>query len=245
MSSVDVLHGALNGGLSKSDHSGVPVTCEELAQDAQASSQEGAEAFHIHPRDKEGRETLDPETIDRTVNEVKKASGCQVGVSTGAWILPDTRRRVALIQKWKAPDFATVNLSEAGSADVMNALYSAGIGIEAAIWKPEDAERLNASGMSDEVLRVYVEPQGVGAQSAVSFVSGIHDELDRLGMNAPRLQHGDGEAAWILLEDAVRRGLDTRIGLEDTLRLPNERVASDNSELVRETFSMCQRHPRK
>ncbi len=235
-----MLHGTLNGGLSKSDHPGVPVTCEELAQDAEACAQEGAEAFHIHPRDEEGRETLDPETIDRTVNEVKKASGCQVGVSTGAWILPDTRRRVALVQKWKAPDFATVNLSEAGSVDVMNALRSAGIGIEAAVWKPEDAGRLCASGMSERVLRVYVEPQGVGAQSAVSFVDGIHDALDRLRVNVPRLQHGDGEAAWILLEDAVRRGVDTRIGLEDTFWLPDGRAASGNPELVREAFRMCQ-----
>ena len=48
-----------------------------------------------------------------------------------------------------------------------------------------------------------------------------------------RLQHGDGEVAWVLLKDAVRRGLDTRIGLEDTLSGPNGERTTGNEALVR------------
>jgi uncharacterized protein (DUF849 family) len=55
----------------------------------------------------------------------------------------------------------------------------------------------------------------------VAFVDAIHHALDRLGLTAPRLQHGDGEATWVLLADAVHRGISTRIGLEDTLYKPN------------------------
>jgi hypothetical protein len=43
---------------------------------------------------------------------------------------------------------------------------------------------------------------------------------DRLGLEASRLQHGDGDATWVLLSDAIRRGIATRIGLEDTLYEP-------------------------
>ena len=34
----------------------------------------------------------------------------------------------------------------------------------------------------------------------------IHEILDRAGLRAPRLQHGDGALTWILIEDAARRG---------------------------------------
>lgn len=49
-------------------------------------------------------------------------------------------------------------------------------------------------------------------------------------VKAPRLQHGYGEVTWILIEDAVRRGLDTRVGLEDTLYLPDGSPARNNAD---------------
>lgn len=38
--------------------------------------------------------------------------------------------------------------------------------------------------------------------------------------------------AWPLLNVALQRGYDTRIGLEDTLYLPDGGMARDNAELV-------------
>ncbi len=64
-------------------------------------------------------------------------------------------------------------------------------------------------------------------------VGEIHARLDTHGVDAPRLQHGDGEAAWLLLTDAVRRGVDTRIGLGDTTSEPDWRLTSGNEALVR------------
>ena len=65
------------------------------------------------------------------------------------------------------------------------------------------------------------------------MVDGIHAALDRLGIGAPRLQHGDGDATWVLIADAARRGLDTRVGLEDTLDGPGGEPAAGNAALVR------------
>ncbi|WP_319462297.1 3-keto-5-aminohexanoate cleavage protein [Micromonospora sp. RTP1Z1] len=48
----------------------------------------------------------------------------------------------------------------------------------------------------------------------------------------PVLLHGEGPATWPVLADAVRRGLGTRIGLEDTIVLPDGSPAADNSALV-------------
>ena len=227
------LQAALNGDRTKAEHPATPVSVEELARDAAACVAAGARAIHLHPRDSEGRERLDAEVVDEVVTEVRKTCGVPVGVTTGAWIEPDLERRLELVRAWRAPDYASVNLSEPGAAAVMRVLIQAGIGIEAGVWTVEDADRLAASGLGGQVTRILVEPVEVRAADALGLVEDIHRALDRLRLTAPRLQHGDGEATWVLITDAIRRGLDTRIGLEDTLYEPNGERTVGNEALVR------------
>ena len=59
---------------------------------------------------------------------------------------------------------------------------------------------------------------------AVPLVTAIHGILDRVDVQAPRLQHGDGEATWILIKDAVRRGLDSRVSAACHLGAGDARV---------------------
>ena len=232
-----MLQAALNGPFTKADHPAMPVSMEELARDAAACVAAGARAIHLHPRDPEGRERLDAEVVDEVVRKVREACGVPVGVSTGAWIEPDLGRRLALVRAWRAPLYASVNLSEPGSTEIMEALIGAGVGIEAGVWTVEDAERLAVSGLGDRVTRILVEPGeeqvGESAAAAVALVGEIHRTLDRHGLSVPRLQHGDGKVAWVLLADAVRRGIDTRIGLEDTLYEPNGERTAGNEARVR------------
>jgi uncharacterized protein (DUF849 family) len=228
-----LLQAALNGDRTKAAHPAAPLSVEELARDAAACVVAGAGAVHLHPRDSEGRERLDAEVVDEVVSRVRHACGVPVGVSTGAWIEPDLERRLECVRAWHEPDYASVNLSERGATEVMTALIEAGVGIEAGVWTVDDAERLAASGLGAEVTRILVEPVEAGAADAVALVAAIHRALDRLGLTAPRLQHGDGEATWVLLGDAIRRGLDTRIGLEDTLDEPNGERTAGNEALVR------------
>jgi uncharacterized protein (DUF849 family) len=228
-----LLQATLNGGLTKATHPAMPESVEELARDAAACARAGAGAIHLHPRDAEGRERLDAEVVDRVVVRVREACGIPVGVTIGAWIQPDVDRRLALVRAWSAPDYATVNLSEPGAIRVMEALLQAGVGIEAGVWTVEDAERLAASGLGGRALRVCVEPVELPAAGVVAFVEDIHRALDGLGLVAPRLQHGDGEATWVLLSDAVRRGIATRIGLEDTQYEPDGARTAGNEALVR------------
>ena len=114
----------------------------------------------------------------------------------------------------------------------MEALLDAGVAIEAGVWSVDDAELLARSGLMDRVFRVLVEPVDLRQNEAVRFVGEIHRTLDELGVRAPRLQHGDGEATWVLIRDAVARGLDTRVGLEDTFFEPDGRRTRGNAGLV-------------
>jgi uncharacterized protein (DUF849 family) len=183
---------------------------------------------------------LEAGAVDAAVARVRDACGVPVGVSTSAEIEPDPERRLRLVRAWHEPDYASVNLSEPGAAELMEVLVGMGVGVEAVVWTVEDAERLASSGLGARITRILVEPgepQLEGSQDeaarALELVDAIHRTLDRYGLLAPRLQHGDGRAAWELLRDAVRRGLDTRIGLEDTLVCPDEERTAGNEALVR------------
>jgi uncharacterized protein (DUF849 family) len=56
--------------------------------------------------------------------------------------------------------------------------------------------------------------------------------LTRVYIDAPRLLHGHNATVWPMIREAKKRGWQTRIGLEDTVTLPDGKPAKDNVELV-------------
>jgi uncharacterized protein (DUF849 family) len=144
----------------------------------------------------------------------------------------DQRRKVAMLSRWTGPDSATVNLCEDEAVDTMRALMGSGIALEAGIWTVEDAELLLRIGLADRMDRILIELFDVPPSDVEGAADQIHAVLDRADVLAPRLQHGEGDNAWTALEDAVRRGFDTRVGLEDVLVLPNGSHAAGNAALV-------------
>lgn len=226
-----MLQAALNGGVRRDQHGGVPTSADALAADFRACIEVGVSHFHVHPRDGIGHESLEWADVSAVLDVVP--SGAVMGVSTAEWIEPDSSRRRSAIRSWTGRlASASVNLGEPGSLQLMRLLVDKGIGIEAGIWTVGDVDVLARSGLAERLLRVLVEPFAARMGDALSQVAELHDALDAAGVGAPRLQHGDGDATWLLLEDALRRGIDTRIGLEDTLRLPDGRLAEGNLELV-------------
>lgn len=237
---LPLIQAALNGLTTRSDHPAVPMTADDFVRDAVAVVAAGAGAIHLHPRDAAGAETIDPAVVNPLVARVKEAAGVPVGITTGAWIEPDVEQRLAAIRAWTTPDYASVNLSEEGAVQVMDALLAAGVGIEAGLATAEDAELLATSGFADRVTRILVEPfaeeHGDDAEAVLATARAIHATLDRHGITAPRLQHSEGVAAWPLLRDALAHGLDTRIGLEDTRIHEYGELAEGNAALVAEAI---------
>ena len=79
MTSPDrLLQAALNGDRDKAAHPATPVSVEELERDASACVAAGARAIHIHPRDPEGRQTLEAMAVDGAVARVRDACGVPV-----------------------------------------------------------------------------------------------------------------------------------------------------------------------
>ena len=227
-----MVQAALNGPRTRAEHPRIPITPAEQATEAHASVAAGAAAIHVHVRDKDGNESLLDADVANTIDAIRAACpGIPIGIGTGAWIIPDLRHRLAVIRRWGTlPDFASVNLHEAGAAEVIELLLERGVGVEAGIWNAPAAVSLIRSGLADYCLRILLEPAEASCSARANLLQ-MEDAL--IGVKAPRLLHGLGHCAWHLVEMAARRRYDTRIGFEDTLRLPDGSTAADNAELVR------------
>jgi uncharacterized protein (DUF849 family) len=223
----------LNGRRAPGSHPALPLTPPELAAEAAAAVAAGARALHVHPRDTDGRESLEPAAVDAAVAAIRAACpGIPVGVSTGEWIVPQLAARVAAVGAWSEPDFASVNLSEKGHREVMAALHDAGVGIEAGVWTVDDVGALAASGFAGRLVRVLIEPGDGDGEAATRTAWEIDAALDAAGIDAPRLHHGRELATWTVLRGGIAAGRDVRIGLEDTLALADGTPTTGNAELV-------------
>jgi uncharacterized protein (DUF849 family) len=242
-----LLQACLNGDRD----SGVPRSPGELAAATAACVNAGARSIHCHPRDTDGVETLEPGPIAAAVRAIRDASPrTELSLSTGLWITggdPDARLRA--IAGWtERPDLVSVNLSEDGWAELAELLAQRSIDIEAGVWTVGDVEALAESGLVARwghgrrgsgrrhapVVRILVEPPSERGPDAVALARDIDNAIQAAAIPTPQLHHGSGPATWEVLDAAVARGRDIRIGLEDTDTLPDGRPAPDNAALVTE-----------
>jgi uncharacterized protein (DUF849 family) len=230
-----MLQACLNGKRSREEHPAVPLTASELGADARRAVDAGAEELHVHPRAPGGRDTVEPEAVAATVRAIRASCpGVPLGLTTGLWTTDgDAERRHAWVEAWRElPDYASVNLAESGCPELCALLAGRGVGIEAGVWTLADAHALIESGL--DPLRVLVETSDGGADDPVAAAAEIDELLVRAGVSAPQLHHGANADAWEVLEAALARGRDVRIGLEDTTVMPDGSAARDNAQLVAE-----------
>ncbi|TGZ11960.1 3-keto-5-aminohexanoate cleavage protein [Streptomyces rhizosphaericola] len=239
-----MLQVCLNGARRRAECPRLPVTPDELAAAREAVAA-GAEEVRLHPKDRDGRDTLEAGAVAAAVTAVRdEVPGVCVGVTTGAWASADSQDRPEQIRAWTVlPDHASVNWHENGATDVAAALLERGVGIEAGIYSGTPAaRRFLAWPESHRVLRILAEMTGPDPVDALHAAA---DLLGEVGSAAtPVLLHGEDGAAWPVLRLAASRGLDTRIGLEDVLHLPDGTPAPDNAALVRAAYETIQ-HARR
>lgn len=234
-----MLQCCLNGARPADAYPAVPMTPHRLARDSRAVSALGVRSVHVHPRDRDGRESLDAGTIGAVTSAIREvAPRTEIGVTTARWVEPDPVLRTEIIGEWgrlpahARPDLASVNVHERGWQRVCAALDNIGIGVELGVWTSGDAVQLKRTGLPRGTARVLAEVTVTDPRLAVAEAARI---LQALGpMPAPILLHGEEAGAWPVLDYAQRIDLDTRIGFEDTLERPDRmRRAVSNEELVR------------
>ena len=235
-----ILQACLNGARA---HPAVPFTPQQLAAAARRSVEAGANALHVHPRRADGKETLEASVCAEVLEAIRTVCpGVPVGFTTGFWIVPDEARRYAHIRGWHLlPDYCSVNFSEPGAEELCALLFAKGIGVEAGLANVQDAYRLLESDLVGRCLRLLIEIETQDLAEALKEAEAIEILLDEALLKVPRLLHGVDAAAWPLLELSLQQGYDVRIGLEDTLTLPDGRLAASNAELVAQARTLAQK----
>jgi uncharacterized protein (DUF849 family) len=241
-----LIKACLNGARTPDEHPAIPVTPDQLAAEAQRAVAAGAGALHVHPRAADGTQTLDPTACDAAMLAIRHACpGVPVGLSTASFIEPDGARRLELIATWTdRPDFASANFREEGVLELCDLLHRLGIGIEAGISTVADAEALIASGWARHLVRVLVEPLDPEPVDAVAEAERVSTVLDRTDIDVRRLYHGFDAATWPVIEFGLDGGWDVRVGLEDTLQLPDGAAPSGNAELVAAVVGIARKRQR-
>lgn len=195
----------VNGARTSADGAVVPLSPEAVADSVAEAVAAGATDVHVHPKTPCGRDTLSPRVLAATLEAIRARvpASVPVGVTTGAWAEPGPAARVARIRSWTAlPDHASVNWHEPGAEEVAAALIERGVAVEAGIWSGTEGAALFRRS-----------PLGPRVLRVLAEVTDPDPAAAR-------------DSAHALL------GLATRIGLEDTLRLPDGGWAASNAELV-------------
>ncbi|MEV6049913.1 3-keto-5-aminohexanoate cleavage protein [Streptomyces sp. NPDC052107] len=225
----------LNGSRSAAEGAVLPMSPGEMARSAAKAAAAGATSVHVHPKTPCGHDSLSPRVLAPTLEAMRARVRVPVGVTTGAWAEPDPAARLARVRGWSVlPDFASVNWHEPGAEAVAEQLLAMGVGVEAGIWSGTDgAARFAASSLGPRVLRVLAEVTDPDPATAEASARALLAELGT-AHGRPVLLHGEEGGTWPVLRLAGRLGLAARIGLEDTLFLPDGQRAAGNAQLVAE-----------
>jgi len=230
-----LLKAALNGNRAPAEHPGIPVSPDQIAADVEAAVSRGVGAVHVHPRARDGAESLRRADIQTVVAAVReRCPSVPIGISTGEWIESQPGTRLERVSEWGGlVDFASVNFHEDGAIDVARRLLELGIGVEAGLFHAGAVQVLVESGLAGHCLRLMFEPGEPDSSAAMQNVQAMEEVLEQNEVpNDSVLLHGYDATSWPLLAAACKRGYDTRIGFEDTRVLPDGRTATSNAQLI-------------
>lgn len=238
-----LLQVCVNGARDLAQHPALHADPGLAAADAARAVAAGARAIHMHPKDAEGRDSMAPEDVTAWVRAFRAACPrTPLGVTTGAWIEPDVDRRIHAIARWTdLPDFASVNWHEAGAGRVADMLQRRGVRFEAGIWNASGLAAWRESPARAECIRVLIELPDEAADVVRDHAEGLIAHVRAEQADIAILLHGEEQSAWPALVLAAELGLDSRIGLEDTLTLPDGHPAFDNAALVRAAAALVNR----
>lgn len=230
-----MLQACLNGARGRHDHPQIPLTPEDLARDAAVVVAQGVAELHVHPRDAQGLETLDPDATAAALRAIRRsAPGIPVGLTTREGVRNDASRGFAQMKAWQLlPDYVSVNLSEADAAPVIDLMLAKGIGIEAGLATIADAQKFVTLATAKECLRILVE---IDFEREVALAVALADEIIALikakDIDLPILLHGFDQTMWPLYRKSRILGVDARLGFEDGLTLPDGRIAANNHAII-------------
>jgi 3-keto-5-aminohexanoate cleavage enzyme len=250
MSKPMVLTAALVGAETTREQTPyLPITAEEIAEDAAKCREAGAAMVHIHVRTAEGKPSQDAELFRLAIRAIRKRTDILVQVSTGGAVGMGVDERCGGLTLTGAdkPDMATLTTGTVNFG-------------EEVFWNPRPlvrdiAKRIKAIGLKPELECFdvgmidearYLAKEGlVELPAHFDFVLGVPgtlqarpEVLDFMIASLPEGSSwtvaGVGRQQLPFVEEAAKRGGNARVGLEDNIYLSKGVLAKGNFELVAE-----------
>ena len=229
----------------------LPLTPEEIGEEARRCAEAGAAVIHLHAREADGTPTQSSERFGEFIEAIRARTNIVVQVSTGGAVgmTIDERCQPLGLSGKRAPDMATINIASMNFGDdvFLNSrpdVISVAERIRASKLIPEieiyDVGHLDAArhlvrhGLVSEPLHfqfVLGVPGGIGAsERAIEVLVG---ELD---VDFPSEKTWGvaavGRHQLPMVEVALRRGGHVRVGLEDNVFLAKGVLAQGSGPLV-------------
>ncbi|MGO9828791.1 MAG: 3-keto-5-aminohexanoate cleavage protein [Myxococcaceae bacterium] len=227
----------------------LPISAEEIGEEAARCREAGAAMVHIHVRKPDGTPSQDSELFRAAVREIRKRSDILVQTSTGGAVGMDVDERCGPLRLSGAerPDMATlttgsVNFGDEVFSNPRPLVREIARRIRALAIRPEiecfdagmveEAEALAREGLVDLPAHydfVLGVPGALGAsERALDFLIGSLPPLSTFTVA------GVGRHQLPMAELAARKGGHGRVGLEDNIYLSKGVLAKGSWELVAE-----------
>ncbi|MDY7228328.1 3-keto-5-aminohexanoate cleavage protein [Hyalangium rubrum] len=233
----------------------LPITAEEIAEDAAKCREAGAAMVHLHVRTADGKPSQDAELFRAAIRAIRKRTDVLIQTSTGGAVgmTVDERCGPLTLTGPDRPDMATLTTGTVNFG-------------EEVFWNPRPlvrdiAKRIRALGLKPELECFdvgmidearYLAKEGlVDLPAHFDFVLGVPGTLaaraEVLDFMISSLPEGStwtvaavGRHQLPFVELAAERGGNARVGLEDNIYVSKGVLAKGNWELVADAAKRAQ-----
>lgn len=227
----------------------IPMTAEEIAEDAAKCREAGAAMVHIHVRTAEGKPSQDAQLFRAAIRAIRRKCDILIQVSTGGAVGMgvDERCGPLTLTGDDRPDMATLSTGTVNFGDEV-------------FWNPRPlvrdiASRIKAAGLTPEIecfdCGMIDEAKALAREGLIAlpahfdFVLGVGGALgatvEALDFMRSYIPAGStwtaaamGRHQLPFVELSAQRGGHSRVGLEDNIFLSKGVLAKGNWELVSE-----------
>ncbi|WP_037492626.1 3-keto-5-aminohexanoate cleavage protein [Sneathiella glossodoripedis] len=229
----------------KKDHPALPMTPDELANEAYNCMQAGASAIHLHVRDAEGKHSLDVGLYQDAIAAVQEkcGAGMLVQATSEAVGIYSANEQMDMVLKLKPPSVSLAIRElvpiggESAAAEFFTQLHSLSVIPQFILYDSEDVKRFNRlreEGVLPDQAAFLLFVLGRYAEGQVSKPA---DLLPFLAVRDPR-DHWSvcafGPLENVAASAAIALGGHVRVGFENNLLLKGGEVASSNADLVQQ-----------
>ncbi|MFP2907909.1 3-keto-5-aminohexanoate cleavage protein [Pyxidicoccus sp. 3LFB2] len=238
----------------------LPITAEEIAEDAVRCREAGAAMVHLHVRTADGKPSQDAELFRAAIRAIRKRTDVLIQTSTGGAVGMTVDQRCGPLTLTGAdrPDMATLTTGTVNFG-------------EEVFWNPRPlvrdiAKRIRAIGLRPELECFdvgmidearYLAKEGlVDLPAHFDFVLGVPGTLqprpEVLELMIASLPEGStwtvagvGRHQLPYVDEAAKRGGNARVGLEDNIYVSKGVLAKGNWELVAEAAKRARANGRE